>query len=84
MPRDVVTSDSFWIAAATQSSSVINARSGDAAVPRVTDLGKGRWRIKADFAHGAVEATVLYDGDFLAEAEIVDDGQTVKLIRIDG
>ena len=84
VPRDAVTSDSFWIAAATDSSSVVNARTGDAAAPRVTDLGDGRLNIKANFAHGPVEATVRYDGDFLAEAEINDEGQTVKLVRVDG
>ena len=84
VPHDVVTSDSFWVAASTGSSRVINARTGDAAAPQVKDLGGGRWHIKAEFAHGPVEATVLYDGDFLAEAEIVDDGQTVRLKRIDG
>ncbi|MEM9682833.1 MAG: DUF6134 family protein, partial [Pseudomonadota bacterium] len=84
VPLDAVTSDSFWIAAATESSSVVNARTGDAATPQVTKLEDGRVNIKASFAHGPVEATVRYDGDFLAEAEIDDEGQTVKLVRVDG
>ena len=81
-PRDTVPSDSFWIAAAMGSASVVNTRTGDTAKPMLRQLSDGRWHLKADFAHGPVQAHMRFDGEFLAEAEIDSDGHTVKLRRI--
>lgn len=81
-PGPAVTSDSFWLAAAMEAANVVNMRTGDAAAPKVKKLGNGRWHLKADFSHGPVEATVRFDGDFLAEAEIDSDGHVVKMQRV--
>jgi len=81
-PTGVVTSDSFWVAAAVDACRVVNARTGDTAAPAVTDLGNGRWHLRADFDHGPVEAKLRFDGDFLAEAEVDSDGHTVRLVRL--
>ncbi len=81
-PPTVVTSDSFWIATAMDSPSVVNTRTGDTAAPKVQDLGNGRWHLRADFAHGPVEATVRFDGEFLAEADVDSDGHKVRLERL--
>jgi hypothetical protein len=82
-PAGAVTSDSFWVAAAMEAPKVVNARTGETATPAVKDLGNGRWHLKADFEHGLVEATVRFEGDFLAEAEVDSNGHTVKLVRVD-
>ena len=81
-PPTVVTSDSFWIATAMDSPSIVNTQTGDTAAPKVQDLGNGRWHLRADFAHGPVEATVRFDGEFLAEAEVDSDGHKVRLERL--
>jgi hypothetical protein len=81
-PVGAVTSDSFWVAATLQAPKVVNARTGETASPDVEDLGNGRWHLKADFEHGPVEATVRFEGGFLAEAEVDSDGHTVKLERV--
>lgn len=82
VPEDAVSSDSFWLAAALDAPRVINTRTGDTASPIVNQLDAERWHIKADFDHGPIEATVRFDGDFLAEAVIDSDGHTVTLQRI--
>jgi hypothetical protein len=79
----VVTSDSFWLAAAMKSPKVINTRTGDTASPDLKDLGNGRWHLKANFDHGPIEATMRFDGDFLVEANVDSDGHTVRMERID-
>lgn len=83
-PNDVLTMDSFWLAAATKTPIVLNTRTGDTARPKITSLGDQRWRLKADFEHGPVAATITFDGDFLAHAEIDSDGHTVTIERVDG
>jgi hypothetical protein len=72
-PAGAVTSDSFWVAATMEAPKVANARTGETATPAVKDL----------FEHGPVEATVRFEGDFLAEAEVDSNGHTVKLVRVD-
>lgn len=78
-----VTSDSFWLAAAMKSPTVINTRTGETASPDLKDLGNGRWHLKANFDHGPIEATMRFDGDFLVEADVDSDGHTVRMERID-
>ena len=77
-----MSSDSFWIAAATGSGRIINTRSGESATPVIEPLEDGRVHLRARFDHGAVEATLRFDGDFLVEAEIDSDGHTVRLERM--
>lgn len=77
-----VTSDSFWLAAAMDTPNVVNARTGDAARPTLKKLTDDRWSFKADFKHGPIDATVRFDGGFLAEAVIDSDGHTVRLERM--
>lgn len=81
-PTDAVTTDSFWVAAALTAPNVINARSGQASALQVTDLGKGRWRLLAEFDDGPIKATLRFDGDFLAEAEVNSEGHLVHFQRV--
>ena len=82
-PKNAVSSDSFWIAAAMRSASVVNARTGDSALLMKKKLPDGRWHLKAEFDHGTVEARMRFDGDFMVDAEVDSDGHGVKLIRIE-
>ena len=82
-PKGVSTMDSFWLAAAISSPTVLNTRTGDTARPNITSLGDQRWQLKANFEHGPVTAKIAFDGDFLAHAEIDSDGHTVTIERID-
>ena len=81
-PNDTVTSDSFWIAAALSAPNVINARSGQSSALEVTDLGNGRWHLVAEFDDGPIRATLRFDGDFLAEAEVDSEGHLVNFQRV--
>ena len=81
-PNDTVTSDSFWVAAALTAPNVINARSGETSALQVTDLGNSRWRLEADFDDGPIKATLRFDGDFLAEAEVDSGGHLVNFQRV--
>ena len=81
-PTDTVTSDSFWVAAALSAPNVINARSGQSSALQVTDLGNGRWRLVAEFDDGPIKATLRFDGDFLAEADVDSDGHVVNFQRV--
>ena len=79
---EVVTADSFWIAAALEAASVVNTRTGDTAVPALEKTGEDRWNLSAAFAHGEIEATLEFDGGFLREAEVDSDGHRVRLVRV--
>lgn len=79
---DLVTADSFWVATALQAASVVNTRTGDTAVPVLKQVGEDRWYLSAAFAHGAIEATLEFDGGFLREAEVDSDGHRVRLVRV--
>ena len=79
-----MTTDSFWLAAAMDAPKIVNIRTGEAVSPTVKELGNGRWQLKAAFDHGPIEATVRFDGDFLAEATIDNGGHTIKMERIKG
>ena len=79
---EFVTADSFWIAAALEAPSVINTRTGDTAIPVLKKVGKDRWHLSADFAHGAIDAMLDFDGAFLREAEVDSDGHRVRLVRM--
>lgn len=84
VPTGSVTTDSFWLAAAIDAPRIVNIRTGEAVSPTAKDLGNGRWQLKAAFDHGPIEATVRFDGDFLAEATVDNDGHTIKMERIKG
>ena len=81
-PGDLVTADSFWIAAALEAASVVNTRNGDTAMPVLKKLGEERWHLSASFAHGSVDATLEFDRGFLREAEVDSDGHLVRLVRV--
>lgn len=81
-PGDMITSDSFWLAAALDSHSVMNTRTGDIAKPKVKKLKEGHYHLKAEFAHGPIEANLHYKDDFLLEAEIDSDGHVIRFERI--
>ena len=81
-PNDTVTTDSFWVAAALTAPNVINARSGKSSALQVTDLGDNRWHLVAEFDDGPIKATLRFDGDFLAEAEVDSDGHRVNFQRV--
>ena len=81
-PGDLVTADSFWVAAALQAASVVNTRTGDTAVPVLKKVGEDRWHLSAAFAHGEIEARLEFDGGFLREAEVDSDGHRVRLVRV--
>ena len=81
-PGELVTADSFWIAAALEAASVVNTRTGDTAKPVLKKIGDDRWHLSAAFAHGAVDATLEFDNGFLREAEVDSDGHLVRLVRI--
>ena len=81
-PGELVTADSFWIAAALEAASVVNTRTGDTAKPVLKKIGEDRWHLSAAFAHGAVDATLEFDDGFLREAEVDSDGQLVPLVRV--
>ena len=81
-PDDSVTTDSFWVAAALTAPNVINARSGQSSALQVTDLGNGRWRLVAEFDDGPIKATLRFDGDFLAEADVNSEGHVVNFQRV--
>lgn len=82
-PRSMVTADSFWLASSLTAPEIMNTRTGEIAKPEVTSLGPDRWHVKAAFPHGLTEATLQFDGAFLAHAEIDSDGHTVKFERQD-
>ncbi len=82
VPGGAVTSDSFWLAAAMDAPRVVNTRTGEWVSLDVKELGNGRWHLNAEFAHGPVEATVRFDGDFMAEAKVESDGHVVRMERI--
>lgn len=79
---NLVTADSFWVAAALEAARVVNTRTGDTAVPILKKVGKDRWHLSAAFSHGAIEATLDFDGGFLREAEVDSDGHRVRLVRV--
>jgi len=81
-PGELVTADSFWIAAALEAASVVNTRTGDTAKPVLKKIGDDRWHLSAAFAHGAVDATLDFDNGFLREAEVDSDGHLVRLVRV--
>lgn len=81
-PGDLVTADSFWIAASLEAASVVNTRTGDTALPVLKKLGEDRWHLSAAFAHGTVDATLVFDNGFLHEAEVDSDGHLVRLVRV--
>ena len=81
-PGELVTADSFWIAAALEAASVVNTRTGDTAKPVLKKIGEDRWHLSAAFAHGAVDATLEFDNGFLREAEVDSDGHLVRLVRV--
>lgn len=81
VPEGAVPTDSFWLAAALESSHVINTRTGESAKPVVEKLADDRWHLKAAFDHGEISATMHFDGDFLDFAEIDSGGHTVTLTR---
>jgi len=81
-PGELVTADSFWIAAALEAASVVNTRTGDTAKPVLKKIGDDRWHLSAAFAHGAVDATLEFDNGFLREAEVDSDGHLVRLVRV--
>lgn len=78
---NLVTADSFWIATALEAASVVDTRTGDAAVPVVEKVGEDRWHLSAAFAHGTVDAKLEFDGGFLREAEVDSGGHRVHLVR---
>lgn len=80
--KELVTTDSFWIAAALRSPQVLNTRTGDIATPSVEQLDGNRWHLRADFAHGPIEASMRFDGEFLAEAEVNENGHELQIIRM--
>ena len=82
MPGELVTADSFWIAAALEAASVVNTRTGDTAKPMLKKIGEDRWHLSAAFAHGAVDATLEFDNGFLREAEVDSNGHLVRLVRV--
>jgi hypothetical protein len=81
-PGELVTADSFWIAAALEAASVVNTRTGDTAKPVLKKIGEDRWHLSAAFVHGAVAATLEFDNGFLREAEVDSDGHLVRLVRV--
>jgi hypothetical protein len=81
-PGEVVTADSFWIAAALEAASVVNTRTGDTAKPVLKKIGDDRWHLSAAFAHGAIDATLEFDNGFLREAEVDSDGHLVRLVHV--
>ena len=81
-PGELVTADSFWIAAALEAARVVNTRTGDTAKPVLQKIGEDRWHLSAAFAHGAVDATLEFDNGFLREAEVDSDGHLVRLVRV--
>ena len=81
-PGELVTADSFWIAAALEAASVVNTRTGETAKPVLKKIGDDRWHLSAAFAHGAVDATLEFDNGFLREAEVDSDGHLVRLVRL--
>ena len=81
-PGGLVTSDSFWVAAALEAASVVNTRTGDTAVPVLKKIGDDRWHLSAVFPHSPIEATLEFDGGFLRQAEIDADGHRVRLVRL--
>ncbi|MGB5496378.1 MAG: DUF6134 family protein [Sedimenticolaceae bacterium] len=81
-PGGLVTSDSFWAAAALEAASVVNTRTGDTAVPVLKKIGHDRWHLSAVFPHSPIEATLEFDGGFLREAEVDAGGHRVRLVRL--
>ena len=59
----------------------MNTRTGDVALSQITDLGAGRYHLRADFDHGPVEANLQFEGEFLLDAEIDSDGHVVGFKR---
>ena len=80
--NSLVTSDSFWIASAMQAPMIMNVRTGDLAKPDITPINENSFHLKADFEHGAVDAKLEYEEDFLKHAEIDSDGHIVKFERV--
>ncbi|MCH8167629.1 MAG: hypothetical protein IID49_06320 [Proteobacteria bacterium] len=82
-PRNLVTTDSFWLASAMSAPEVMNVRTGEIAKPVIKQLGDNRWHLKAAFPHGVVEATMRFSGDFLAEADVDNEGHKIRIERIE-
>lgn len=79
--NSIVTTDSFWFASALQNPMIINTRTGDVAEAKVSRIEENRFHVKADFAHGSVEAKLRFDNNFLVDAEIDSDGHIVRFMR---
>lgn len=78
----LVTTDSFWMASALDVSSIMNTRTGEIADAKVMQLSDSQYLIKADFEHGGVKATLQFENNILAQAEVDSDGHVVNFKRV--
>ena len=81
-PGNLITSDSFWLAAALDSHHVMNTRTGDMAQPQVKKLSQDRYHLKAEFNHSKIDAKLHFKDEILYEAEIDSDGHSIRFERI--
>ncbi len=77
-PQDLATTESFWVSSTLNKPHLLDTVKGKVVKPRVERLDDGRWHLE----HGDIQADIRFDGDFMSDADVDNDGHSVRFVRV--